>query len=430
MPQELEKRADQVLTASVIFYFLFCLFSISLAQISGLIGLIALAVSLQLKDNWNQIQLPLKIPFLLFTLAAVIAIIFAESFWVSINHGKRLLEPLIFYWLVNSIPQMKLELFPLWNFFVGRFKFLENSRIFKDMPSADQGLAMCMHLLIACGAMVGIIGFHQSLQSGHWAVPIATLNNPMTLSIILMVLSLMAVTRVFTTQSNKGRIFFILIALVMITVLMIASRREAWLGFLAGMVYLIWNFRKKWLWTLPVMIALVYFLSPLHIQERMSLEYALSDVSVIYRLQLWQASLDVITDHPILGCGFGCLDVIYTRYPEHLELFQQFKYFHNSFIQITVDTGLLGLFAWLTIWAAYIRLLGKRSHDLNRNTITNWSEKSAFAALIAFLIASFFETHFYDQEVMMVLYPILAFPFAIKDLTSDRSAKPLTPAKP
>jgi O-antigen ligase len=85
---------------------------------------------------------------------------------------------------------------------------------------------------------------------------------------------------------------------------------------------------------------------------------------------------------------------------------------HNNFVQLAVDTGILGLTAWLGIWICFFRLLYHRSKAIKRDSHERWVIYGSTAAVSAFLAGGCFETNFYDSEVAMVLFFIMALPFA------------------
>ena len=85
---------------------------------------------------------------------------------------------------------------------------------------------------------------------------------------------------------------------------------------------------------------------------------------------------------------------------------------HNNFIQIAVDTGILGLATWLGIWAGFFWLLYRKATNLESDSSERWVVFGSAATALAFLTGGIFETNFYDSEVAMLLYFIMALPFS------------------
>ncbi len=73
------------------------------------------------------------------------------------------------------------------------------------------------------------------------------------------------------------------------------------------------------------------------------------------RRDLWQTTLPLIKDHPLLGVGFGAYQFAYPRYDQSSGLLRV-EQAHNDYLQLLADTGVLGGLAML----AFIILLFAR----------------------------------------------------------------------
>ena len=101
---------------------------------------------------------------------------------------------------------------------------------------------------------------------------------------------------------------------------------------------------------------------------------------------------------------------------------------HNNVVQLAVDTGLLGLVSWLSIWVAFFLTLYRRLAVMKGNSNYIRDSLGSAAAIIAFLGGGFFETNFYDSEVSMLMYFIMALPFTAneKSLVASEKRNPET----
>lgn len=59
------------------------------------------------------------------------------------------------------------------------------------------------------------------------------------------------------------------------------------------------------------------------------------------RRDIWQATVQMIKDHPVLGVGLGAYPLSYTRYDPSSGL-MRVEQAHNDYLQIVADTGLIG----------------------------------------------------------------------------------------
>jgi len=141
------------------------------------------------------------------------------------------------------------------------------------------------------------------------------------------------------------------------------------------------------------------------------------------RITLWRGGWEVFKDYPLTGCGFKCMDLIYPQYPDPTGLINRLRGMHNNFMQLAMDTGILGLSTWIGVWVCFFGLLYKRIKS-KKNQPEEWIIYGSSASAIAFLVGGFFESNLYDSEVVMVLYFIMALPF------SGPKINPLLPSRP
>ena len=116
-------------------------------------------------------------------------------------------------------------------------------------------------------------------------------------------------------------------------------------------------------------------------------------------------------DYPVTGCGFRCMDLVHTNYPDPTGYIKKYRGMHNNFVQLAVDTGILGLSAWISIWVGFFLYFFRKSRDSAERTYTRWVLPGCAAAVLGFLAGGLFEVNFYDSEVAMLLYFIMALPF-------------------
>ncbi|MEC9019219.1 MAG: O-antigen ligase family protein, partial [Nitrospinota bacterium] len=324
---------------------------------------------------------PLKIPVLIFVFACFVAVAGAMEFLESYKSLKRLLEILIFFWAVNCI----------------------------DSQDLRERLTI---LLIASAALSTFTGFYNSWENGITHVHRAegTMSVYMTYAGLLMLALLVAAGKlIFFPKENK----WIYIAFVMLSAcLLLSYTRQAWLGAIAGIIFLIWFRKKSLLWFLPIVLAVIFAISPNAIKFRINSLTDLKDVNLQRRMALWQGGWLVFMDHPLTGCGFKCIDALNQNYPDPTGIIGKLRGMHNNFLQLAVDTGLFGLIAWISIWVTYFMTLYQRLIVNSGDLVYKKDAMGSAAAVLGFLVAGFFETNFYDSEVSMLLYFIMALPFA------------------
>jgi putative inorganic carbon (hco3(-)) transporter len=374
------KTLDKVISFSLMSFVCFSFFSISLTQISCGIGGLAWMTKCYLTRSLGKQTFPLKVPLLLFVLACIVAVVGGVDFSGSYKSLKRLLEILIFFWAVNCI----------------------------DSDDLRENLSL---LLIVSATLSTFTGFYNAWENGisHYYRVEGTMSVYMTYAGLLMLALLLASGKLFfSPKENK----WIYIASTMMSVcLLFTYTRQAWLGVLAGGVFLIWFRKKNLLWFLPVILIVIIALSPASIQYRINSLTNLEDANLKRRVALWHGGWLVFNDYPLIGCGFKCIDVVNQDYPDPTGIIKKLRGMHSNFIQLAVDTGLFGLISWISIWVVYFMTLYQRFILMKGDNAYKRDAIGSAAAVVGFLVAGFFETNFYDSEVSMLLYFIMALPF-------------------
>lgn len=377
---------DRVITLSLILFVMFSMFSISITQIAFAVGTVAWLTKASLTKSWSRARFPLGIPFLLFIAACILAVVTAVDPGYSVKSLKKLLQILIFFWAVNSI---------------------------KDEKERD----FLVLLLVVAGCVAALYGIYQGLLTPvtmgselEKGVRVeGTMSIYMTFAGILMLAGLVTLGRFLLRKPREnwlgGAVFLIIICLLL------TLTRQAWLGFLTGLVFLVFVWKIRLLWGIPALLALALLVSPVGVKERIHSMVDLTDWTLQSRLALWQGGWQVLKDYPLTGCGFRCMDLVAVNYPDPTGYIKKYRGMHNNFVQLAVDTGLLGLTAWISIWACYFMALFKRTRAPAENSSSSWVIHGSAAAILGFLAGGTFEVNFYDSEVSMLMYFIMALPF-------------------
>ena len=99
---------DKIIQYSLFTFVAFAMFSISLTQISFAIGALSWLLKVHLTQTWKEIRGTLVgIAILCFCLACVLAIITSVDLESSIKHLKKLVQFVIFFWVVNAVQDRK-----------------------------------------------------------------------------------------------------------------------------------------------------------------------------------------------------------------------------------------------------------------------------------------------------------------------------------
>ncbi|HYR71904.1 MAG TPA: O-antigen ligase family protein [Candidatus Acidoferrum sp.] len=204
--------------------------------------------------------------------------------------------------------------------------------------------------------------------------------------------------------------------LVSLVGLLATYTRGAWMGFVVGVLALIPATRKgRWLLLGGlIVLGLTTLAGPQHLRQRFLTMGDPDDPTVKERVYMWRSGLTMWRQHPVLGVGPGGVKREYASYALPEAVKKRTGHVHNTPLQILVERGVLGLAAWVWIWAAFY---WKALSVLRRLPENAGPERAlvigSLAAIVAFLVGGFSEYNFGDSEVVMVAWALMALPWAV-----------------
>jgi len=127
-------------------------------------------------------------------------------------------------------------------------------------------------------------------------------------------------------------------------------------------------------------------------------------------MNLWKQSLLIIRDYPLLGSGLNTYSSVVKRY----KFFEGGNmYPHNSFLQMASETGLAGLFAFLLVLLIFFKT-GLQHLNQKKNPLA----LGLLAGILAYLVHSFFDTHLYSLQLVVLFWFMLGLTIAVIRLES------------
>ncbi|MDD3115637.1 MAG: O-antigen ligase family protein [Anaerovibrio sp.] len=99
---------------------------------------------------------------------------------------------------------------------------------------------------------------------------------------------------------------------------------------------------KRILLMLLVVIGGILFLDPV-LLERMKTAFSVMDTSSEMRIAMWESTLQMIMDHPLLGIGWGAYWMVYPLYDTYIvDGSVTLVHAHNIYLNYWAETGLIG----------------------------------------------------------------------------------------
>ena len=377
------KILDGVIHASLIGFLVFSFFSISITQGILFVGTMAWVMKVLWTRSFRQLRFPLWLPIVIFCSVSLLAVAAAVDPLYSVPSLKKLLQFVIIFWVANVV-------------------------------ESDRQRDRLILVFISAASLAAIYGIYQASVAGVAlnSRVAGTLSTYMTFAGVLMLAALLGLSRLLLRQPREK--WLAVPVLLIFFCLLLTLTRQAWLGFAVGTFFLFAVWKRKLLWLVPVFFAAVLLFSPLQVRERMQSMLNLEDVTFQERLELWRGGWRVFKDHPITGCGFRCLNLVHSQYPDPTGVIKKFRGMHSNIIQIMVDTGILGLVSWLAIWISFFIHLYRQKKLSTHDSSEGWLTKGSAAVVLGFLAGGIFEVNFYDSEVVMLVYFVMALPFTAR----------------
>jgi putative inorganic carbon (HCO3(-)) transporter len=98
------------------------------------------------------------------------------------------------------------------------------------------------------------------------------------------------------------------------------------------------------------------------IQDVRGVDITSANYAITERLAHWQAAQNMARDYPWLGVGLGNYEVAYPTY-RLINWDKPLGHAHNYYLNILAEAGIIGLFAYLGLWASILWFTWKaRSH--------------------------------------------------------------------
>ncbi len=208
--------------------------------------------------------------------------------------------------------------------------------------------------------------------------------------------TLMAFSSIFLIayfEYNKSiKKYLILIPTILsISALLLTFSRGALLGFLSG--FIIYNLKSRKSISILLIILVILF-STIYLIPQLN-NRVLSIFSLEKnqnRIFIWESTIDMIKDHPLLGIGPGNFSIVYPEYrsPEAIEKNHPFA--HNIFLNMAVELGLVGLI----IFSIIIFKIIKMGYYISK---INPLLRSLYAGFIAILVHQQFDCTILGIEI-------------------------------
>ncbi len=385
------KVTEKIIWFSLCGFAFFSPWSIAGAQTAITIGLLAWLAKIFFSGRVSFVRTPLNLPIFLYVVTLVISVIFSPFKLHSFLVLKEEWLLLVFFLIVNNIEE-------------------------------EVKVKKLLTILISVSTLVGLYAIWQHYSGmdlyrnrlleprGGVFISLGLFDHHLTFGGYYMLVFLLA--SVFLLNAKRAGVFRILdfsAPIVLGFSLIFSYARSAWLGGVMGI--LAFGFLKGGKFILflilgvLVLCLLIYVIEPTSWDRIKEIDFSKNKPEST-RIRLWQTSINMIKDKPIWGIGLGGWGILFDKYKVD-GVYDTTCHPHNDFLNVAVNSGLLGLLAYLSIWAVFLYSTIRAVVKNRKNSFGHAVQMGGIVAIVAFLFASLFQCYYTDAEVNMLIMFIL-----------------------
>ncbi|MBU5670170.1 O-antigen ligase family protein [Peptoniphilus sp. MSJ-1] len=184
--------------------------------------------------------------------------------------------------------------------------------------------------------------------------------NPNILAEYLVLLTPIAVGMTWYTKSLRKKFLFAASTGLLLLCILMTLSRGGWVGIaFAALSFVLLVDKRLLLLGIPIGIGGLAFL-PQKVIDRLVSIGSTVDSSNLYRIKIWDITMDVIRDNFIAGVGFGYVPFkdTFERYIRTMPIYHA----HNTYLEITAEIGIVGFIFFMllllaTLKYAYVHLV-------------------------------------------------------------------------
>lgn len=161
---------------------------------------------------------------------------------------------------------------------------------------------------------------------------------------------------------------------------------------------------------------LVLLWEPL-LADRLMSAFLAADSSSEMRLALWESTLDMIFDHPLLGIGWGAYWLVYPSYDFYInDPAVKIVHAHNMYLNFAAEIGVFGALAYFGVFFGTLRLAFRR---IEGSSFVQSFRLGVGLALLSVALGGMTDDVVFNMPTSMLLWMLLALVPASEKLGGD-----------
>jgi putative inorganic carbon (HCO3(-)) transporter len=275
-------------------------------------------------------------------------------------------------------------------------------RLFSALVVAGTGSALYGIALYLLGRGRGALG----RTSGSFSTA-------MTYGGILLILgSVFMAVALERSLPRRFRLAVLGAAAAVFAALFFSFTRSSWIGAVVSVAVLLAVLRRRLLVPFAAGLVLLVLVLPAPYRARVESIWNPAFRTNVQRLELLRGGTAIVREHPVIGVGTMDLADVYRAHmpPGAVHVH---GHMHNDFLQVAVQTGLVGLAAFVFLLASFARLIVGNLRAAGPPAERAWAAGS-LGALAGFVVNGLFEWNFGDAEVVTLLYIVIGANLAMR----------------
>lgn len=252
---------------------------------------------------------------------------------------------------------------------------------------------------------------------------VSTFENPNVLGEYLILSIPVSVAMAVVSKTIRQRFAFAVSAFLGVSCLILTWSRGAWLGIILAAFITLLIVSRKWLVAAILAVpafGVIFAYARGTLMTRLTSITNFSDSSTAYRINIWKSTLKMLSDTFFygIGTGTGAFEKVFPYYA--LPGLTSVPHSHNLYLQITAETGIFALVAFLAV----VFLAGQNTLSFAKSAISKKNRAIAlaiFCGLLAFLLQGLTDFVFYNYRITLLFWMYLGLSSAHVSASKDSS---------
>jgi O-antigen ligase len=246
--------------------------------------------------------------------------------------------------------------------------------------------------------------------------------HPIPAAGIYTILSVISISLIFFSKIEKiARFQYILFCIILSFGIFLTQSRSFYIAYFVTIIIMLIHSRDKklFLFTFLAIITLtvcIFFNKAL--SERMLSIFSVSDFSNQQRIAMWKVAHDVIREdckNFLFGIGYGGWKVnslqYFAKYYPSLKEAARHTHVHNIYLQIVLETGIVGLILYLSFVVLVVKKLINKMKIHKKGDFEYAYIYGVIISIFSYFIGGIFD-YLHTPIILLSFYTLVAFALA------------------